>query len=367
MLNSIFLNHFKCFEQAVNIPLSQITVIYGKNGRGKSSLIQSLLLLSQTLKKSVNLDYLHFWGEWVSLGKFEDVVTRSSKKYDNFQIGFHAENEDFKMTFSSVKNNPQLAKMSAFCKNGQDLMEVSTTQGGNSDYIGTPIQSSNLSYNLLRNLNYISANRQGPINIELRKDSPNLQTIGAKGENILNVLSRQTKQQLDVIASELSFVMSGATVHVKENLDFFELFLDSKDNQKGFLPVNVGCGYSYVLPIIAQIILAPQDSVLIIENPEAHLYPGAQSRLMDFMIKYSQQKNIQLILETHSDHIINGIRIAIKNNKLTPHNTTILFIERDQSNNKNTIQSLNIDRNGTFDIEPEDFMDEWTKQMLSLL
>ena len=68
----------------------------------------------------------------------------------------------------------------------------------------------------------------------------------------------------------------------------------SKDNGEAFRPVNVGFGYSYILPIIVNMLVIPEGSVLIVENPEAHLFPAAQSRLMEFLVKYSQKRNIQV-------------------------------------------------------------------------
>ena len=111
--------------------------------------------------------------------------------------------------------------------------------------------------------------------------------------------------------------------------------------------------------------LLPQ---IIIENPEAHLYPGAQSRLVEFIISYAQQKKLQLILETHSDHIINGLRISVKNSMINKNDVSILFFDR---NGRECIcpqiRQIKVDKNGTLSDNPEDFMDEWTQQMLTLL
>ena len=145
-----------------------------------------------------------------------------------------------------------------------------------------------------------------------------------------------------------------------------EILLDSIDDTDGFRPTNVGYGYSYILPIVLQTMLAPSDSIIIVENPEAHLYPGAQSRLVEFLVKYSMNKNIQFILETHSDHIINGIRISVKNKHLSRNDLSILFLDRDNHQTP-VVKHIKVDQDGTLSDEPSDFMDEWTKQMLALL
>ena len=166
----------------------------------------------------------------------------------------------------------------------------------------------------------------------------------------------------------MSYILSGATLDIRPKTDVIEVFMDSIDGTQGFKPVNVGYGYSYVLPIILQIVTAPANTLIIIENPEAHLYPGAQSRLVEFIISYAQQKKLQLILETHSDHIINGLRISVKNSMINKNDVSILFFDR---NGRECIcpqiRQIKVDKNGTLSDNPEDFMDEWTQQMLTLL
>ena len=106
----------------------------------------------------------------------------------------------------------------------------------------------------------------------------------------------------------------------------------------------------------------------MIENPEAHLYPAAQSRLVDFLVKYAKEKNLQIVLETHSDHIINGLRISVKDGVVNPTEASILYFDRDENETGNpVINRIRIDKRGALDKQPGDFMDEWTRQMLELL
>ena len=133
-------------------------------------------------------------------------------------------------------------------------------------------------------------------------------------------------------------------------------------------PTNVGYGYSYVLPIVYKTLDAPLGGVVIVENPEAHLYPGAQSRLVDFLVKYANKKQLQIILETHSDHIVNGLRLAVKETIIEPQDTTILFFDREEDETGTPeITRIRVDKRGMLDSQPQDFMDEWTRQMLALL
>lgn len=81
-----------------------------------------------------------------------------------------------------------------------------------------------------------------------------------------------------------------------------------------YTPQNVGFGISYSLHVITAILKAKDGDLIIIENPESHVHPRGQAELGK-LIALAAINNIQIIIETHSDHIINGIRVAVKENK----------------------------------------------------
>lgn len=151
--------------------------------------------------------------------------------------------------------------------------------------------------------------------------------------------------------------------------DFLKFLLDSSDESKGFRPVNVGFGYSYLLPIILTCMLAEKGSKLMVENPEAHLHPGAQSRLMDFMVKYATKNGLQLLIETHSDHIINQLRIAVKEKKIENNkDASIIHFTRNQKEIETpAFYEIKIDSRGNLSQYPSDFLDEWGLQMSKLI
>ena len=82
------------------------------------------------------------------------------------------------------------------------------------------------------------------------------------------------------------------------------------------------------MPVILALLLAEDGDVLIVENPEAHLHPAAQSRMAALMVEYAKKKNLQLFVETHSDHVVNGLRIAVKNKTIDCQDVSILHFDR---------------------------------------
>jgi predicted ATPase len=100
---------------------------------------------------------------------------------------------------------------------------------------------------------------------------------------------------------------------------------------KGLKTKNVGFGLSCSLPVIVALLSASPNSLLIIENPEAHLHPRGQSKMAE-LITLAAQAGVQIIIETHSDHIFNGLRKAIATKKIDKDNVKIHFFELNEDN-----------------------------------
>jgi predicted ATPase len=126
---------------------------------------------------------------------------------------------------------------------------------------------------------------------------------------------------------------------------------------RGYKPINVGFGYSYALPIIVSGLIAQPGDILIVENPEAHLHPYAQSQLVKFLARVSAG-GVQVFVETHSDHILNGVRLAVVDKILAPQNTNILFFATGETV---SITQIPIDEEGRIENWPERFFDQLDK------
>ena len=366
MIDTITLEGFKCFCDETVIPLSQITIMYGKNGRGKSSVAQSLLLISQTMRVNNKLENLMLVGDFVDLGTFDDVKNNKSDA-DEFKISIRNTIDRVDMSFSCDPSKSQLAKLNGFLVNGIDKFEIMSDEEGSEETESKSVSTTSDSILLqnLKSMQYVAAGRLGPVNSVVRNDSLPEDWIGVNGENVINVLSNQDPNFIVNVQKALSNVLSGATIKINnEATDRIELFLNSHDGSETFKPVNVGFGYSYVLPVIVAALMAKKESLLIVENPEAHLHPAAQSRLMKFLIETAKEKKLQLIIESHSDHVVNGMRIAMKEGLLSPKDGHIVYFSDEEDDQ---IQVITSDVNGTLSDYPDDFMDEWTSQMLKLV
>ncbi len=370
MIKSVSLQNFKCFADKTDIKLRQITILYGHNGRGKSSLSQSLLLIGQSMKERNDLDILSIVGNKVQLDSFGDIITADSKGGE-IKFWIETERDLVEIGFASYDGKPQLGKLSTLVFNGENRFDVQTSQSVDAEQTQNKVAFSTSDITVLQQLKditYVSAGRLGPVNDMIRNDSLPPNAIGTKGESLLNALSHQSQDFINYVGKCLSGILGGASINLPDKeATRLELLLNSRDDSHLFRPTNVGFGYSYVLPVIAGALLAEKGSVLIIENPEAHLHPRAQSRIMEFLIKQSIDKDLQLIVETHSDHVVNGLRISMKKDALKASDGIIQHFAYTSESDSPKITPITSDSEGNLSEYPDDFMDEWTAQMMQLI
>lgn len=366
MLKTVALKNFKCFQEEKELSLAPITIMYGRNGRGKSTVAQSLLLIAQTMVENNDVSNLLLTGRYVSLGSFADVVNSASDR-SHFSITLKSDGDEIvEMGYSELPNKPQMASVDLLNFNGVSRFENVTADKSEVESLQKTVTTTSdiKTLQMLKSARFVSAGRLGPQNSIDRKDNLADDDLGVNGENLINVLSRKGIDFLETVERTLSEILGGAAMRINyKDAERIELYLNSKDGKVTYRPVNVGFGYSYVLPVIVAALLAQKDSLLIVENPEAHLHPAAQSSIMKFLIQVAKEKNLQLIIETHSDHVVNGMRIAVKDGVLDARDGHVLYFSDEECR----VKMITCDKNGTLSDYPDDFLDEWTLQMLKLV
>ena len=181
----------------------------------------------------------------------------------------------------------------------------------------------------------------------------------------------------------LGEVSPGARINIESvSVGDSEKYVESVSFGEGgmkrtFKPQNVGFGISYILPVLVTLLTAQPEDIIIIENPEAHLHPRGQSE-MGRLIACAAARGVQLFVETHSDHVINGVRVAIKEGVIKPVDAKVAFFERSaheatSKDGKNMVEvyaserDIFIDNNGALSEYPTDFLDEWNNQLMELM
>ncbi|MFI5490555.1 DUF3696 domain-containing protein [Micromonospora echinaurantiaca] len=124
-------------------------------------------------------------------------------------------------------------------------------------------------------------------------------------------------------------------------------------------PADVGFGISQILPIVVEL-LSRRESIIMIEQPETHLHPRLQSRIADLFIETAQAggRGNQLIIETHSEHIVLRLQRRIREGVLDASDVAVIYIDQDDRG-RAVVHRLRLDSEGNFvDEWPHGFFDE---------
>jgi predicted ATPase len=366
MLSSLTLKNFKPFENQ-SFSLKPLTLLTGLNSTGKSSVLQSLLLLRQSSQQDELLDRvgLVLNGDLVSIGTGQDALFKRAKEdVITLKVGM---NNDIKGTWTFD------------CDRQSDIMRISTLSIADGSVYNSGLFKDNF--------HYLKAERIAPRNYFQMSDFKvrQHQQIGSQGEFTAHFLSineykkiphsqlSHPSAQSDILKSQveawLGEISPGTRVDIElhSGMDVVNLQYSYEDNNS-YRSTNVGFGITYTLPIIVAILSASSDTLILLENPEAHLHPRGQSKMGE-LIALAASCGIQIILETHSDHVLNGIRKAVKYKKLEADKVQINYFERYLKKGQPTTEIITprIYQSGGIDRWPDGFFDQAEKDLMDLL
>lgn len=364
MIQSLSLRNFKCFEEQT-MPFSNLTMLAGLNGMGKSSTLQALLLLRQS-KMDGLLDQvgLSLNSHLVEMGNVKDILYEGAHQ-DELGFTLNVEHKSFAWTFSYNRQSDVAAQISSPVEEMVYQASLFTDQFHylQAERIG-PRKSFAMSEYKVGQRHQLGSHGEYTAHFLSQYGSINIPMTSLKHPD---ATSLTLKDQVEAWMGEISpgvRIFSSAIA----DLDLVNLrfgFVQGNDISNSYRATNVGFGISYALHIIVALLSSSKDYLVLLENPEAHLHPRGQVQ-MGKLISLAAQAGIQIILETHSDHILNGVRISAHDGLITPENIKLHFLSR-KTDGTALVTSPNIDKNGRLDIWPEGFFDEWDKSLDKLL
>lgn len=352
MIDRLLIKGFKRFKE---MPLSMkpLTVLTGLNGAGKTSVIHALLLMREATKNPIVMLSGPFD---LQLGTAEDVVNWDS---------------DGVMEFRAEEN-------------GAQFNWILNIPADEARYLTASIRPNPLPYafqSIPRGFTYLSAERLGPRgSVAASACPPDDLEIGVRGEYSAQIIDTTggkpglpdrrhpdadeaslLKYEIERWLGELTRPIALEAVH-HAGADAYALrFLIPSEGQWVRAP-NMGFGISYALPIVIAGLTAARGGLLIVENPEAHLHPAGQSR-MGVFLAWLASKGVQVVVETHSDHVLNGIRRAIgENTLLSPEDAVVQFFDSADT----TIQELHFTACGGVSHWPKGFFDQYQIDIMAL-
>lgn len=309
MIQNIEIQGLKCFDM-VELTFSGFTLLAGRNSTGKSTVIQAILAMFQDSASSLA-------GPYMNIGTVSEVKNRiaGSKEID-IEVGYQYRGENFQFGKKFLDDRKEVHRGTAFPEDMRVL--------------------------------YLTADRVGvqdTYDISL-KDT---EDIGIRCEYAFYYLSEHTRDEMkepDFIYDPASKLTFGGQVDywlnrilgyrvTAERIAGTELIRVAYGNKtlgRDIRPKNVGTGVSYVAEIIIAALSCRKDDLLIVENPEIHLHPSGQAEFISFVVFLAKQ-GLQIILETHSDHIYNGVRRCISSDRIDMDQISIYFFKQDVSQN----------------------------------
>lgn len=353
MIRSVNLLNFKRFE-TLDLTAAALTVLTGANSGGKSTVLQALLLARQAAL-SPERDLVVLNGpDLLYLGTASDLI--------------HRQSEADSTTISITEDQPYLWVLEAPLDGGELYAGLRQKPAG---YSGVLAQKG-------FNFNYLCAERLGPRAL-LPASAEELSSlgVGTQGEYTAQVLDKSSvrvstrrlapgfeRDEDQGLLPQAEAWMSRVVRPVQIQAEWHpgttatRLLFRSPGSGEWTRAPNIGFGVSYALPIIVAALRAPEGSLLMVENPEAHLHPAGQSAMGGFLAQVAAD-GVQVLLETHSDHVLNGIRKAVSEGpgSLAAGDVAIYYFRAEEEPGE-PVETLHLLPSGQLSAWPQGFFDQ---------
>ena len=367
MIHYMQIENFKSLKK-ISLPLQNLNLFFGMNGMGKSSVIQALLLLRQSFweNRESGLEYLHTNGELIKLGTGKDIFCQSGEGDKiRFYLQFdNKEKYDCHYVYDIFDfDSDQLERVEENCENYSTALFSDKFSYLGAEHLGPKKQYSTENWK-----------KNGPVKLGVTGEYvvPFLATEGTK----IKVSSPMChpKGKTNCLIDQVTAWMGEISPGIKLDAQLLPLIEKAKLEisysgerliSEPFLPVNVGFGIPYVLPLVVELLVSDKDGLLLIENPESHLHPKGQTMIAQ-LISLAAENGCQIICESHSDHVINGVRVAAKKGLICNYNIGVVYFSKNE-NQETRVNSISVDRNGNLSDYPPGLLDEWGILMTELI
>lgn len=423
------LRNFKCFSDSGEIPLAGMTVIFGRNNTGKSSILQSLLVLRQTLESPERGPRLDLSGPHYSAGSYSDIVHQhkvSQKVQMHFAIelakSLHPVAIDLEFS-SDEPQPPRLTRLRVSSK-AVDPLEIRRGRGRDGPYEllignklrgGTEKAAFEFPYNrffpligdepprrgrpslrvaesrqlareairsfedTLLSMRAVGAFRQQPDRrYEYQGRPPD--TIDAIGQHVVDALiedaTRRGKTQGDLLRSVNGWLKAVGRVRlmplkrISESAHIYEIRLKDLESNRWANFADVGFGIGQAFPVLVEGLRTQPGAMFLVQEPEIHLHPDAQLAMADFLVSLANSGR-RVIVETHSEHLLLRIRRSMLGNGtkkplLSPDDLSILYVGT-KSDGTSHVTPLTVDSMAQITNWPAGFMEEATEERMAIL
>jgi predicted ATPase len=364
-MKKLIIRNFKCFND-IAVPLNNLTVLAGANGNGKSTALQALLYLRQTIEycaqrtgemyvfqkpNGMNIGLNDAY--CLALGNSSQVLTRDSEE-NTILLGLCEDDPDFHVTYQVKDNELFLTPVEVENRRNDEISDLFAREFYylNAERIGPRIKQN------IKFCGFPNAGFQGELTAQLLGDTSFNYSFRVEDER--KHPGEDSPRLLQQVNAWLSYIMPGVSVSAFFNIETLSAQIRVNNSYTKNDPViapNIGFGISYVLPVLLTGLIARAGCFMIVENPEAHLHPSAQSKIGRFLSMVADA-GVKVIIETHSDHVINGIQIAAAKREINPASITVNFFNQTETSSQPELESISINEKGELSSWPKGFFDQ---------
>lgn len=410
----IIIENVRSFCDRQSISIRPLTLLLGENSTGKTTF---LAMLSHVRQLDFPTTRPTFNTPPFDLGTFDSIATYKGGRYgraDQFSVGFREGHEsqqrELVATYGNYKGQPQLVRLLASGHDGSIEINVDadthvsrltvTPEGGEAKELSVDLRrqfptDADLPVEFVFRSAVLELVRQAaeqkslkaspdkyvelarllrggrrpvfalaPVRTKPRRTYDEFSDeFDPEGDHIPVVLARIRDDEGDQQGPRLEKALSefGEMSGLYKRIDVRHLGSKPSDPFQILVamagpPANlsdVGYGVSQTLPIIVQSVLATRGGMLLLQQPEVHLHPRGQAALGSFFANLVAREKKDLVIETHSDYLLDRIRVEVAHGTLNPADVLILFFEKDYIETR--VHKIELDENGNVIGAPESY------------
>lgn len=373
MLDSLTLESFKCFAK-LDLPLRRFTFLTGLNGSGKSSLIQALAVLKQTLQSDVQAERLILNGSEATLGTFNRLV-HDLTDGSRFAIGISSGDERFLWDFEGDRQDITARIVAATVNRrryaASEGLQFLLPRGEVTRERRAVMES-------IATANFLTSERPTPEAVHKLALAHPVKSIGRDGRHAVGLLHmlrdelvEQGVRHPDIQNMRLIAQVEGWMRHLFPGFrmqvvslpdsNLVTLGIRLSDASNFHEPAHTGYGLTQLLPVIVAALVARPGEILAVENPENDLHPRGQALIGEFLCRVAAT-GVQILVESHSDHVLNGIRRSVKQGTIGHRDSIIHFLGASDEVGP-SIDTLELDANGAIESWPLGFFDQLDRDL----
>ena len=398
MITELSVQDFKSWRDTGKLQIAPLTGFFGANSSGKTSILQTLLMLKQTVERPPDWNGMIDFGDdgsLVNLGSFDDLIHQHKRDIPlkislswkfaeklNIEsiegvdtLSFELSVFDNENSVPGVSFNYKIGEKNlAVDWNGQDVLLISVPvelkyhdeslfrcYGVRSAHYHNQEVFSSLQTcfeNLFRSIEYLGPLREYPRR-HYAWQGKHTPGVGQHGEDMVTALFsgriqlRSLDEHIPKWLQRLDLIDSYRLNPISGSETAYEFLVRKYKGGPEVRLTDVGFGVSQVLPVLVLCYYVPEGSILILEQPEAHLHPKVQSELADLLIEVVKNRGLQIILESHSEHLILRLMRRIAEEQISADDTAFYFCEMNEGVSE--IERLNVDDYGNITNWPQNF------------